>query len=90
MELSALDNGGQLRSMLTNALQNSLAADASYVVWAQGAQSNGCRPSAQRRSVFAEGARRSTAAQKFKKSFLAAWNPVAASSGFPQRTIKQI
>jgi hypothetical protein len=41
-------------------------------------------------SAFAEGARRSTAAQKFKTRFLAAWNPVATSYGFPQRTIKQI
>jgi hypothetical protein len=90
MDLSALPDGERIRSTLSDALRNSIDADAAFVRWAEGAQGNGCQPSGQRSADYADGRRLSTQARAAKVAFLAIWNPVASVNGLPARSEKYI
>jgi hypothetical protein len=87
-DLSAIAQGEQLRSMLKEALGYSLAADRSFVPWAQAVQGTGCNGGGQ--GHYDEAQRQSKNASESKGRFLGAWNPVAAQYGLRNRSSNDI
>jgi hypothetical protein len=84
-DLSAFSDGESIRSTLRSALGFALGADEHYVGWAQPTLTGGCGPSAARTAAWDHGQAVSTQAQAAKQQFVAVWNPVAVSLGFPAR-----
>ena len=89
-DLSALPNGEQLRTALSDALRNALAADRGFVSWTAPTVAGGCADTGRRRAAYAQAQAASTRAQEAKKRFLAIWNPIAAQQGLPARSNKDI
>jgi hypothetical protein len=77
-----LSGGGRIRGALIAALTHSVAADKAFTAWGQRVASGRCGHDGN----YQDGLDASAAAQVAKKQFCAAWNPVAASFGLPQRT----
>lgn len=87
-DLTAIPEGEQLRALFTEALQHSLAADRSFVLWGQAVQGSGCDGGG--RGDYQEAQRRSKLAGDAKARFVAAWNPVAARHGLRQRAATDV
>ncbi|MFI5911181.1 hypothetical protein [Dactylosporangium sp. NPDC051541] len=75
-DLSAIPEGEQVRAALKESLGFSLAADRSFVQWAQAQQSSGCGGGGQ--SYYDEAQKQSKNATDAKNRFLGVWNPVAS------------
>jgi hypothetical protein len=89
-DLSALNDGESLRTELSAALTNALAADQAYVDWTAPTVSNGCANTAARKAAFARGRAASDGAQAAKKRFLVIWNPIAVEEGLAERSSTDI
>lgn len=87
LEVSALDQGTQLRQDLVTAWQWSLQADQSYLAWVNWMiRNNRC----QHNSDQASAAAYSEQSHAPKDQFLALWNPIASRFGLPQRTRENV
>jgi hypothetical protein len=84
--LSTVPEGEQLRALLSEALRFSLAADRSFVSWAQARQ--GCDGGG--RTHYREAQRQSSLAGDAKARFLTVWNPVAVRHGLRERSSTDI
>jgi hypothetical protein len=84
LDTSALREGGQLRSTLKTAMQDSIAADRHYQDWMRAVGAAGCRGSAPQNGDYAAANASSEAATTSKKAFVTAWNPVAGRFGLRQ------
>jgi hypothetical protein len=80
--------GEQLRALLTEALNASLAADRSFVLWGQAVQGSGCDGGG--RDDHREAQRQSRLAGDAKSRFVAVWNLVAARHGLRERSATEI
>jgi hypothetical protein len=80
--LDQLPGGTEIRAALVEALTHSVAADQDFVAWGQQVAAGHCGHDAN----YQAGLDASKTAQDAKKRFCAAWNPVAATYGLPQRT----
>lgn len=87
-DLSALPEGEQLRTLLTEALSHSLAADRSFVLWGQAVQDSGCDGGG--RGDYQDAQRQSKLAGDTKARFVAVWNPVATRHGLRERSSTDI
>ncbi|WP_238016270.1 hypothetical protein KZZ52_53480 [Dactylosporangium sp. AC04546] len=87
-DLSALPRGEELRSLLNEALSYSLAADRSFVLWAQAVQGSGCGGSGS--GHYDEAQAQSRNASAAKERFVAVWNPVVAPYGLRYRSSNDI
>jgi hypothetical protein len=76
-----LPNGEAVKSILVEALSDSLQADRAYLAWAQDVASSGCGDDQNRRAGDAA----SGAATGAKQRFVQAWNPLAAQFGLAAR-----
>ncbi|MET7419491.1 hypothetical protein [Dactylosporangium sp. NPDC005555] len=91
-DLSALPEGEQVRTLLSEALRHSLAADRGFVLWGQAVQDGGCDGGgrADYQADYREAQRRSRLASDAKARFLAVWNPVATRNGLRDRSSTEI
>ncbi|MET7403140.1 hypothetical protein ABZS66_57645 [Dactylosporangium sp. NPDC005572] len=87
-DLSALPRGEELRSLLNEALSYSLAADRSFVLWAQAVQGSGCGGGGS--GHYDEAQAQSRNASAAKERFVAVWNPVVAPYGLRYRSSNDI
>ena len=83
----ALPNGSTLKNDLMLALRNSLDADKDYLAWARHELNFGCgsQSSAYDAALTADG----TASQS-KAAFVAVWDPIAGTYGYPQASASSI
>lgn len=88
--LSALANGEQLRSTLSEALRHAFDADQAFVAWAAPTISGRCADTTSRRAAYGRAQTASAEAQSAKRQFLRLWNPIAGQLGLAQRTTRQI
>jgi hypothetical protein len=81
LQVSLLQNGGELRTDLLNALQYSLNADNDYLQWAKQEQ-QGCFPASQSQP-FNAAVNADQQAVNAKTSFANLWNSIAPQYGQP-------
>jgi hypothetical protein len=82
MQFGTLHSGTQLLASLTQAQQSSIAADTQYIGWMNDIEANGC-PINNTDPAFQAASAASAQATIAKTSFVASWNPVAATFGLP-------
>ena len=81
--VSAVPNGAQLVSTLTQAMQDSITADKDYQSWMADSAGSGrpCGSDPSQDSSYAAGQRASAAATAAKSAFVAIWDPMAPRYG---------
>jgi hypothetical protein len=89
-DLTAIPEGEQLRSMLKEAFGFSLAADRSFVSWAQAQQQSGCGDRGAGQTFYETAQQQSKDASDAKTRFLGVWNPVATRYGLRNRSSNDI
>jgi serine/threonine-protein kinase len=77
---AALPNGAALKSDLIAALNTSLGSDRDYLTWARQQQERGCTP-ANQSPAYSAALSTSRRADAAKRTFVQAWNPIAARYG---------
>jgi hypothetical protein len=85
-----MPGGERMRTTLTEALRQALAADEGYLAWAEPTTTERCGDTAARRAAFRRGEAASTKAGAAKSAFLTLWNPVATDMGLPARNRQDI
>lgn len=86
-DLSALPDGGALKTALVTLLTDSYDADEAYLSWVQSTQGSCLSTSA---SSFAAVQSANDQATRDKAAFLVVWNPVAEQFGLPARDAASI
>jgi hypothetical protein len=84
LDVAALPEGGELRSSLTIAMQDSITADRHFQDWMRAVAATGCQGQAPQNADYAAANASSEAATGSKNAFVAAWNPVAGRYGLRQ------
>jgi hypothetical protein len=88
--LNALPGGADLASLLTQAWQESAAADRDYLAAYQAVRGRCTLPRIQNNASYQRGGDHSAAATGLKKTFVKTWNPIAQDYGLTQWTDQQI
>jgi tRNA A-37 threonylcarbamoyl transferase component Bud32 len=89
LQVSALTNGASLKADLIQALRLSMRIDTNYLKWAEQQQSTGCGVG-YNSSYYQAASNADPQASNIKRQFLALWNPIATTYGFPNLTVPQV